>query len=161
VRLINALVAAGASLQKLDNEKRNVILYACEAGVDPIIFDALLNWNPRRKINLDNWWRSFDQHGNGACDLACESGNFNLAEHVLRAALTHVSASWFLPDGVYNILRVLSSAVLGSDESAAIKILNICHKVTNEVSEGRVLPEEKLSFELKPETYSLRSIQSF
>lgn len=46
VRLIDALIAAGANLQKKDGGKRNVLLYACHAGVDPMVFDAILNWNP-------------------------------------------------------------------------------------------------------------------
>lgn len=56
VRLVNALVAAGASPRKLDNEKRNVLLYDCKAGVDPMIFDAILNSKPRKLNHLDEWW---------------------------------------------------------------------------------------------------------
>lgn len=178
VRLINALVAAGASLDIKSNEGRYVLLHACGAGVDPMIFDALLNLNAERKTNLDNWWADADEHnwwadsdehnwwadadehGNGAFGLACKSGNFNLAEHVLRVALMNVSAKGFLEGhGVNDILKILANA-LARDESAAIKILNTCHKVTNEVSESRVLPEEKLSFESEY-IYSSRVIRMF
>jgi ankyrin repeat protein len=51
VRLINALVASGAYLDNRDNEGRNVLLNACAAGVDPMIFDALLNFHPNRQEN--------------------------------------------------------------------------------------------------------------
>lgn len=159
VRLINALVATGASLDIKGNEGRNVLLYACGAGVDLMIFDALLNLYAERKTNLGNWWIDSDQHGNGAFGLACKSGNFNLAEHVLRVALTNVSAKSF--QGRNDIVKILSSAVQGSDERAVIKILNICHKVTNEISESRVFPEEKFPSELADNSYSLRAIRKF
>ena len=49
VRLINALVAAGASLESRDYERKEVLDYACETGVDLMIFDALLNLHPHRQ----------------------------------------------------------------------------------------------------------------
>ena len=136
VRLIDALIVAGANLQKRDDEKRNVLLFACKAGVDPIIFCAILNWNPRRKNNLVGWWEHFDSSYNGAFVLACNSGNFDLAEHVLNVALTTVSPTSFLNGEPNNILKALLFAVEAFDESAALKVMKMYHKVIDKIPGG-------------------------
>ena len=64
---------------------------------------------------------------NGAFVLACSSGNFNLAEHVLNVALTAVSPTSFLGGEPNNILKALLFAVEAFDVSAALKVMNMCH----------------------------------
>lgn len=66
---------------------------------------------------------------NGAFVLACSSGNFNLAEHVLNVALTAVSPTSFLGGEPNNIVKALLFAVEAFDVSAALKVMNMCHKV--------------------------------
>lgn len=139
VRLIDALIDAGADLQRLEFLKRNVLLFACEAGVDPMIFDPILNWNPRRKNYLGKWWKHFDFCGDGAFVLACNSGNFDLAEHVFNVALTAVNPTSFLAGQPNNILKALSVAVEEFDEIAALKLLNMCHKVIDKIPGKRFI----------------------
>ena len=89
--------------------------------------------------------------------MACNSSNFSLAEHVLRVPLTEERVRWFLIGPVDSILEILSITVSERNESASIKLLNICDKVTNEISEGRMLSDYKLSFEPDNE----RAIRNF
>ena len=86
IQLIDALVLNGASLNKRVEKRRHVILYACEAGVDPSIIDALLKWNKSKKNVIDRWWIHCDSNFNGVFILACSSLNFNLVEHILALA---------------------------------------------------------------------------
>jgi hypothetical protein len=87
VLVIDALMKAGATLLKRDNECRHALLFACEAGVDPVIFDALLRWNTIRNDILDKWWNHVNISNNGVFILACMSGNYTLAEHNLKNGL--------------------------------------------------------------------------
>lgn len=43
--MIDSLMEAGAVLNKKNYSGRDVLLYACNEGVDPQIFDTILKWN--------------------------------------------------------------------------------------------------------------------
>lgn len=144
VELISALMRAGASINKRDKKRRHVLLYACEKGVDPTIFDELLKWNSMRKDALREWWVQCDSNKNGVFVLACESQNFDLVKHVLSIAYPLYSRENFLESRSNHILKALESAVTVAEEDFAIKLVRLSRKFIDEI------PDE---FEVENENY--------
>lgn len=148
ILLIDALMKAGASLDKWANNRRDVFLYACEAGVDPIVFNAILNWSSY-PLRIDRtgaqhgWSINADNEASGVFILACKSGNFDLIRHVLSTAHRLFEQKNILgedpcQEGFYDeeynienfletrsnhILRALEVAVGRHEESFALRLL--------------------------------------
>ena len=148
VYLIDALMKAGATLPKRDNERRHALLFACEAGVDPVIFDALLKWNVIRNDVLGNWWNHVNISKNGVFILACMSGNYTLAEHILKTVLKYrlATAEDFLFGRSNHILKGLLFAVENHGQNDFCKILGMCDNIID------YFPEEYDNFDEDQET---------
>jgi hypothetical protein len=137
VLLIDALMKAGATLPKRDNERRHALLFACEAGVDPVIFDTLLRWNIIRNDVLDRWWNHVNISKNGVFILACMSGNYTLAEYILKTVLKYrlATAEDFLFGRANHILKGLLFAVKNHGQNDFCRILGMCHNIIDDFPE--------------------------
>jgi hypothetical protein len=133
VSLITALMEAGASLNKRDNKRRHVLLYACEAGVDPIIIDEILKWNSTRCKVLEEWWHQCNDDKDGVFILACKSGNYSLAEHILNAASKNIPVEELLHGRSNNVLKALKVAVKEHNEDFVTRVLRMCRQFTLEI----------------------------
>lgn len=148
VLLIDALMKAGATLPERDNERRHALLFACEAGVDPVILDALFRWNIIRNDVLNRWWNHVNIDGNGVFILACRSGNYALAEHILKTVLNYrlATAKDLLFGNANNILKALLYAVENHGQNDFCRILGMCHNIID------YFPEEYDNFNEDVET---------
>lgn len=130
ISIIDALMKAGASLNKRDNERNHILLYACEFGVNPGVFDRILYWNERKKDILKKWWRQCNSNKHGVWIQSCISGNVSLMKHVFRVA-TEKDGNEFLLDDSNHILKALEIVVIDQGkESLALEVLEIWKTIT-------------------------------
>jgi hypothetical protein len=144
IELIDALMKAGASINKRDNNRRHVLLFACENGVDPIIFDKLLKWNSVRKNILKEWWVQCDIDKNGVFILACMSQNFDLAKHVLSIAFTKAEtfSENFLESRSNHILKAMELAVMQLDEIFVVRLIRLSREFVDEIGNELEIDDE-------------------
>ena len=149
--LIDALMKSGASLNKRDIHRKHVLLYACEAGVDPAIFYDIVRRSSSNG-SLGKWWVHCDREKNGALILAAKSKNVELFRHVMTVARTKDTD--FLDNESNNILKILDLIVKwgNTDEHLVIEFLKIIrefaednfdHEVRIEPAEGEDYWEEE------------------
>ena len=133
VLLVDALFNAGISISFLKHNewsKRNDLSVACDIGVHPIIFDALLK---ERIFYETTWWMSkknIFRKPNGAAQghfhLACVSGNYDLVEHLLDIISRVGSVRDLLDGSANNIMEILDTTVHCRGEDYNIKLILLC-----------------------------------
>lgn len=131
--LIDALMRNGAALNKRDDCRRHVLLYACEKGVSIEVFDRILFWNSQRKNVLDKWWVQCNQRKEGIFILACRSSNTDLVRHVASIGITQYSE--FLLMESNNILKGFEIAVKSNNEVLALVLHEISLQYRVDISE--------------------------
>jgi hypothetical protein len=93
--------------------KRQLLLYSYQAGVDPIIIDEILKCvDP---IIVKRWRTDIDIFNDGIFFLACHSGNFDLVQHVLNVASTEQLPGNVLGTVSKHILSVLELVICNGD----------------------------------------------
>lgn len=121
--LIDALMKNGAALNKRDDCRRHVLLYACEKGVSSEIFDRILFWNSQRKNNLDRWWSQCNDQKEGIFILACRSSSIDLVKHVASCGIKQNSDFFSMESNM--ILKGLEVAVKSNNEALALVLHEI------------------------------------
>jgi hypothetical protein len=131
IRLFDALVKAGASFNKRNQNRRHVLLSACKA-VDPINFNKILQWNSMKKEILQNWWTKLDDDRNGVFILACASENFDLVQNVLSIASKNVDVEDSLNSKSNFLLDDLKLEMQISEENFPVGLIRLSREFIQE-----------------------------
>ena len=143
VLLVDALFNAGISISFLKHNewsKRNDLSVACDIGVHPIIFDALLK---ERIFYETTWWMSkknIFRKPNGAAQghfhLACVSGNYDLVEHLLDIISREGSVRDLLDGDHNNIIEILEITLRCRSEDYNIQLIRLCRGYFDDFPNG-------------------------
>lgn len=127
VEMISVLMAQGASLNARDDERRHVLLYACEHGASPSTINCVMDWSTRRKDCLCLNHVNSDREG--PLILACRSGNVDLVLHMLQMCRDD-----FEDSRSNHPLRALHAAVQAGHEATVLALLR-CKSFSEYVSD--------------------------
>lgn len=137
VLLVGEMINAGVSIYvpvpgyRFMWSKRNDLLVACELGVDPVIFDAILKWHVARGAVRPEWkWWLETVHiscngWHGPFYLACQSGNYDLVERLLHAIPKEENMRDFLSSKTNSIIEILMQS-FRHGENHMIKLVRLC-----------------------------------
>ena len=144
--LVDALFNAGVSIYVLKYNiwsKRNDLFVACDIGVHPIIFDALLKQSEKEGTLYTTWWtdrKNFYYKANGGeqgyFHLACLSGNYDLVEHLLDIISREGSVRDLLDGDHNNIIEILEITLRCRSEDYNIQLIRLCRGYFDDFPNG-------------------------
>ena len=146
VLLVDALFNAGVSIYLLQyikwGKKKNDLFVACDIGVHPIIFDALL----KQRTFYEPWWTWWTDKENffnymsnamqGYFHIACVSGNYDLVEHLLEIKSREGSVRDLLDEAANNIMEILDTTLVRRSENYNIKLISLCRRYFDDFPNG-------------------------